>query len=266
MARLGIAPTDPPRFAFLVNHLVGEREGAWAEAADLLATTLGDNTHVGVLRHRAVAESFAGAPVSALALIPAIAEAGDTTARVAALAVHMGVLQFAAPDEPVLQLTHAFGAVLGELQFETGRLGRLGAMLAANLNNVTARLLDAEDAPLEDEAYRHTLTEGARLARLAWTAAGTWINRERADHLVALCANLLRAYEDAQKAALSGLRTIDENGSEDVDRAFLLVELSRAQRGLDKIGESEQSRAAALRLAAEFDKDTRAWFDARAAA
>jgi hypothetical protein len=266
MARRGLGDAEPARFAWLVNHVVGETQGGWAEAVGLLEQAVGDSRDPGVLRHRAVAESFSGAPLAALARIPDIAAGAGTTPQVASLVVRLGILQFAAEDTPVVPLAAAFDAVLSELRGAPEDTGRLGATLAASLNNVTSWLLDAKAAPVDDPVYRRALADGAALSKTFWTRAGTWMNRERADYLIALCANRLDDHGAAEEAALTGLRTIDENGSEDVDRAFLLIELARARRGLDRVGESEEARAAAFALAGAFDADLRAWFDSRAAA
>ena len=87
---------------------------------------------------------------------------------------------------------------------------------------------------------------------------------ERADYLVALCANRLGKWQQAHKAASRGLAIIAANGEEDIDRAFLLLALARSCQGLGKTAEAEQARSEARSLAQNFDKEIRAWFDSTA--
>lgn len=267
MGRDGVDPSDHARFAWLVNHVIGEKQAAWADALALLDAALAHSSEPGALRHHGVAALFAGAPVQALALQAKLATLTQADPVVAACAVQLGALQFAPADEAPLRLAAAFQALLPVLDPLLTRLGRLDTLVAASLNNVTSRLLETADAPTGDPLYAAALRDGAQLARRAWYAAGTWLQRERADYLVALCANKLQDFGAAKQAALAGLQTIDAHGPEDVDRAFLLLELARAHRGLGEAVQGEQARAAALQLAEGFDDaGLREWFDACAAA
>ena len=93
------------------------------------------------------------------------------------------------------------------------------------------------------------------------------MQHERADYLVALVCNASADWDAALAAATSGLATIEANGSEDVDRAFLLLEAGRAHRGAGRAAECESMRAAAFALAAAFEEPSlRPWFEERAAA
>ena len=72
-------------------------------------------------------------------------------------------------------------------------------------------------------------------------------------------------WESPRTAALSGLATIDANGPEDVDRAFLLLEVAHAERGLGQFEKSKEARSKAFELAASFEPTLHEWFKARAA-
>ena len=112
--------------------------------------------------------------------------------------------------------------------------------LAAGLNNATSRLLDI-NPDAREPVDREALQSGAAQALRFWQAAGTWVNHERALYLVTLVANRVGAYAQARDAAHEALELIAANGNEDVDRAFLLLQLSGAQQ---RLGEAAASRAA----------------------
>jgi tetratricopeptide (TPR) repeat protein len=261
-----VAEQDHRRFAWLVNHVFGEKEGDWPSAFDILDKTVAGSLEVPCIVHRAVAALGSGKPLRAFSLMADIAEESACSYAAADATVKLVVLQFSSADEPVLALVEVFNSVLAMLDGITDQLGKLSSLVAASLNNVTSRLMDAQNVDIHVPAYRHALTAGSQTCRSVWQAAGNWMNHERADYLVALCANRLQDYEAATAAARAGLKTIDDNGSEDVDRAFLLLELARAYKGLGQAEESQAVLSEALKLADGFDNDLREWFDARAKA
>jgi hypothetical protein len=167
---------------------------------------------------------------------------------------------------PAPEAALALQSVIDEVAAWTG-FGPLATPIAAALNNTVSAILEREDADPADAAVRRVLVEGAEAARRAWRAAGTWVNFERADYLVALCRNKIGDWEAARDAAQSGLDTITANGTEDVDRAFLLLELGRAWRGLGDEAQREEARAAAKGIAAGFEAAwLTEWFERMAAA
>jgi hypothetical protein len=265
MAQAGsVADKDQRRFAFLVNHIIGEKQGQWLLAFEILEKTVVDSSELPCKVHRAVAALAVGKPLQALRLIQDIAQAAECSYLAADAAVKLTVLQFSAADEPVLRLAEIFNGLLGVLKGSTGQLGKLSTFVAASLNNVTSRLMDAQEVDIDAAVYQQALTDGAQICRLIWQVVGNWMNHERADYLVALCANRLQAFEVAATAARAGLQTIKDNGSEDVDQAFLLLELARAYTGLGQTEPSQSARAQALSLAEAFDPELRVWFDSRA--
>ena len=260
-----VAEKDHRRFAWLTNHVIGEKEGQWSVALETLEMAISESSEVACLVQRAVAALSAGKPIRAFSLIPIIAQAGECSYLAADAAVKLAVVQFSAANESVPALAETFNSILGTFAGITGQLGKLSTLVAASLNNITSRLMDFKDADIRAPAYRQALTDGSQICRSVWQVAGNWVNHERADYLVALCANRLQDYEAALVAARSGIKTIEDNGSEDVDRAFLLLELARAHKGLGQTEKGQEARAEAVRLAAAFDKDLREWFDSREA-
>lgn len=259
-----VSPADHTRFAWLVNHVVGESQEQWGSASALLEKTLARSAEPAVLRHRAIAALFAGDALSGLALLPLFAAAAGVTLSLALAAVRLGVIQFSRKDIPAMDLAGPFLAVVEHIEADQSQPGKIAVILAAGLNNVSSRLMDDQSAPGDDPLYRQALTLGAAVCKAIWSVAGTWINQERADYLIALCANRTGDFERARQAADSGLSTIDRFGQEDVDRAFLLLELSRALHGLGESVQGAQARADAEQLAQDFDPSLREWFDSRA--
>ena len=259
---VGVSPADHTRFAWLVNHVVGESLEQWGSASALLEKTVARSAEPAVLRHRAIAALFAGDALNGLALLPRFADAAGVSLSLALAAVRLGVIQFSRKDIPAMDLAGPFLAVVEQIEAGQSQPGKIATILAAGLNNVTSRLID--EYPGDDPLYRQALTQGAAVCKAIWSVAGTWINQERADYLIALCANRTGDFERAKQAADSGLDTIRRFGQDDVDRAFLLLELSRALHGLGEPAQGAQARAEAMQLAQDFDPSLREWFDSRA--
>jgi hypothetical protein len=261
-----VEPQNLRRFAWLVNHLMGEKLEQWDKAASTLEKVVADCSEAPCLSQLAVAATLSGKPVRALALLPRIAQLAEAPVAAANAAVQLGILQFAKPSDTLGTQVQAFIGVLAVLEPLVGQLGKLATPIAGHLNNVTSRLMDNEGADVRDPQYREALMRGANAAKTIWSAAGNWMNHERADYLVALCGNRLQDHSVAKEAAVRGIQTIAEGGTEDVDRAFLLLELSRAERGLGNGQAASAAREEAMRLADAFDSDLRSWFDSRAKA
>jgi len=259
-----VAPEDRPRLTWLVNHVIGEKENRWPEALDLHIKFGGDDKARGVARNRAVAAILSAAPLEAWKAEADFSASAGCTFSQAQIAVRLGVLQHVAPSANVEPVAAALLDCLDEIGTWTDA-GSITDMLAASLNNVVSALLERDDAPAESDAYRRALSEGARAGRTLWLRAGTWVNHERAEYLVALCANATEDWSAGKAAAQSGLDIIAANGSEDVDRAFLLLELSRALAGEGDDEASRVARAQAFAIADGFGEQwLREWFESRA--
>ena len=261
-----VADTDATRCSFLAAHVIGELLGRWNEAFDVATRLAGSSRAPGALRHRAAAATLSGRALDAWAIERTIGEATGASPQLAAVAVRLAVLQYVVGSAPHDRLLPAFAATLDALD-ALASMQPLGAALGAALNNTVSTLLDRAKHRVDDAALGGAMRRGAEAARRAWREAGTWTEHERADYLVALVGNATGDWDGALAAAEAGLATIAANGSEDVDRAFLLLEAARAHRGAGRDAERDTARAAAFALAASFDEPSlKTWFDERAAA
>lgn len=272
LAQQGVLADELPRFCWLVNHVIGEKLGRWHEACSLLQATVTGAEDLRSLCHLAVAAHLAGDPVLAWRTADRLHEEALVTRPVTDCLIRLSTLQFAASSLATAPFCALLDSCVEQLAEETGLahsgdgddLGELGKPLAAALNNVVSLLLDHPDASAADTAYRRSLLDGARVARTLWQRVGTWLNDERANYLVALCANRVEDWPAAQLAAEGALDTIRKNGAEEVDRAFILLELARALAAQGLPSEAETARNTAQALARDFDGDLREWFEQRA--
>lgn len=254
---------DLIRFTWLVSHVVGEIQAAWLDAYALMLRTVPKDAPVAALANFAACAYLAGAPVKAMAIESQIADALSCDHMHPKCIVQLAVLQNVGKTADPNDLVAALSGCLAYLRSATAP-EKVVRVYASSLNNVTSLLLDHKSVDHQAEPVRSVLLEGSERCRELWRKAGTWVNHERADYLVALCANRVGNWSTAQSAALSGLATIDSNGQEDVDRAFILLELARAERGLGHSAQYEAARSQAFELAVSFDPDLRKWFESRA--
>lgn len=250
------------RFTWLVNHVIGEKQSRWKDANMLIGEVL-----------RPYLERVE-TPASALPL-PALRNAavaallsGDLL-RVCAIESQLVTTHVLRPTEAsIVVRTAALGFLVSPARARDVSLGIAGIVqtvdtwdtdspadpsVAASLNNVVSSLIELDDATIDDIAVRHAISSGARAARTLWLRAGGWTHHERADYLCALAANRLGMHAEALEAAERGLRVIDENGVEDVDRAFLLLETVRAFRGLGRDADATRHFSLADKLASAWD-------------
>ena len=258
-----VESADLGRVGWLVNHVVGERAGRWGDALLLHRKFARPDEPAQASWYRSVAAALAGAPLEAWHAERTFAAAADCSAESASIALRLAVLQFSVGALDLSDVVREVAACAAELK-RRGDFGGLEKFLAPALNNLVTALTERSDAAVGDQAYRAAVTDGADLAYQAWSLAGTWVNQERAEYLRALSANLLRNWQAGRDAATRALQLIEANGAQDVDRAFLLLELGRAQRGLGDSASAEQSAKAAAQLAADFgDAGLVSWFEDR---
>jgi hypothetical protein len=255
-----VETADLRPLSWLINHVVGEQAARWSDALSLQTRLARPDEPAQAAWNRSVAAVLAGAPLDAWHAERAFAALAGCSADSARLALRFAVLQFLVGTSELSGVLRELQACQAELQLRPDFEG-LQRFLAPALNNLVTALTERADAAVTDEAYRAVVTDGADLAFNAWSLAGTWVNWERAEYLRALTANLLRRWQAGHDAARRALQLIEANGAQDVDRAFLLLELSRAQRGLGDEIAAEQSAAAAAALAAAFeDASLNTWF------
>jgi pyrroline-5-carboxylate reductase len=228
-------------YAFLVNHVLGEKLGQWAEAALRLAPLARAGAPLAVLRQCAVAARLAGDAAQAGAAVALLAAQAGADRSAAQLVVEVAALG-------CTTLTSAHAAPLMRLAARAAALpaGPLDAAFAAGFNNVTTALYYAtREAPLL-ATLRGGLRRGAEAALLFWLRAGGWQEHERAHYLRAKIA--LRTGEPVAAVAHAerGLAIVAANGDDAVEKAFLLPLLAAA---VERCG--DRSRAAALRVEVE---------------
>jgi hypothetical protein len=266
LAQSAIADDDLQRYTWLVNHVIGEKLGDWPNALSLQRQVGDGREHRAALRNTAIAASMAGDALAGLVAEARFADVAAVSPAQAAMSVRLGMLQYAVSDAPTEHAAVALNHCVREIDAWPG-LGPLADQFAAALNNIVSALLDRSDADAANPVTRAALREGSKLARRAWSEAGTWVNVERADYLVAMCLNKIGDWQAAADAARSGLDTIARNGTEDVDRAFLLLELGKACRELGLGDEASSATAQASSLAKQFAEPAlREWFESRVAA
>jgi hypothetical protein len=258
-----VESADLRRLSWLVNHVVGEQSGRWGDALTLQKKFARQDEPAQAAWNRSVAAALAGSPLDAWHAERAFASVAGCSAETARLALRVAVLQFLAGTFELSEVLREMTPCLAELA-ALSDFGGLEKFLAPALNNLVSALTERHDVVITDANFRTAVTNGAELAFKAWSLAGTWVNWERAEYLRALTANLLRDWHAAQAAATRALELIEVHGVQDVDRAFLLLELSRAQRGLGDAVAAENSASAATRLAAELnDPGLTTWFEDR---
>jgi hypothetical protein len=232
----GLPASRLPLLGFLLLHVIGERLGQWAEAADRLDAlrSARQDVPLAVLAHAAAAAQLADrSPNPALDALAATGGAAEARTLIA-----LGALGWRPPAEDA-----AFAGELARLATESDRHeanGPLNQRLAIAFNNTTSSLLDRAAEPVPSP-IASALRAGANAALRFWTAAGTWVNHERALYLRALVANRVGDSASARDDCRRALELIAAHGGEDVDRAFLLLQLAGA---LMRLGDAAGGQAA----------------------
>lgn len=270
-ARLrAIAPSalqadDLASYSWLVNHVIGEKGHDWPGARALLEAlpALAGQPPV-VLRNRAVACAMSGDALQAWQAEGELAQALACGPALAATAVRLGALQhLAGSADPLLVAATLVPCVQAIDAAPAG--GPVLVMAARAINNAVSGWLEHPQPATADPLVGTAMRRAARCCKTVWQRAGTWMQVERADYLIALVANALADWEAAAQAARDGILLIEANGGEDVDRAFLLLELARARYGIGEDGSARTARDAAFALAERFDEPgLREWFDRKA--
>jgi len=245
-----------PLLAYLTIHVLGEKLGQWAEAADrleeLLRTARAD-APLAVLAHAAAASHLAGRRDNP-ALAALVAAGGAAQANTL---VQLNVLHWRPTTEPATLAAGLRPLADESQQFDPG--GPLGQRLAIAFNNTTSRLLDLAAAPVDPQT-RSALLAGAAAALRFWQANGTWVHLERALYLRALVHNRIDEPAAARDDCLRALDLIAAHGEEEVDCTFLQLQLAAA---LLRLGDDEGRRhlAEARASAAGWDDaGLKSWF------
>ncbi len=252
-----LAATRLGELAFLFNHVLGEKFGRWDEAAERIAQlAVRDDAPPGVWRQLFAAHTLRGDALGAAAARTALARSTGASDAEANWAGELTVLAYV--TDPLSRADDVLALAKAAAQIEASPLD---AALAACFNNVTARLLEASlNRPLA-AAGAAALRAGAEAARRFWYRAGQWLQHERADYLCAKVDVRIGDAAAAIAAAEHGLRVVEANGNDAVERAFLLLPLAAALAASGQMARAEALRAEAERLASGFDAATRAAFE-----
>lgn len=265
LAALDVPADQLGRFTWLINHVIGEKFNLWGEAHALIvkATAQHASLPLPVLRYTAVSAYFSGDLLAGLALERRMMQLGLPGDQ-AATAVRAGALNFAVTHERVLDVAAALHTVIESVD-RWDQASAADALVAASLSNVVSALLDEDDETVGHSDVRDAMIHGASAARTLWRRAGTWVNEERADYLCSLVFNRLGEPAKALEAAERGRQLIETNGSEDVDRAFLMLESARALAGLSRKAEGLEYLKQAVSISQQWDDESlRKWFDGKA--
>lgn len=247
-----------PRLSFLLDHVLGEKFGLWPEAlagqrvivqqAGLEATPL-------MYRHAAVAAQVAGDVNLARGWTQALAASADAPIAKARALVSLGAVAFSVSRlgaDAAGRLTLQALQPLAALHAMPGN--GLDAAFGAVTNNLASELLERPLDDLGQPDLRVALQLTAEHAQRFWQRAGTWVHRERAHYLGAMAGNALGQGAQGIAEARAGLALLDEfdaAGDENVDRAFLELELAMGLRLSGQPGRAD-ALARALALAALF--------------
>lgn len=260
-----------PGLAFLFNHVLGEKLGAWAEAHtrfEALLAAAGDTPAIALWRQSATAARLAGDDAATARLTAALAGAAGTAERQAQDVVALTAASFQVPALPAAQASEAASAALALLaQPAWDAPDPLDAAVAACTNNIASHLVERAPAELQVPALRSAVVAAAQAAERFWLRAGNWVHHERAAYLRAMVANALGDAAQARDHALRALALIDANDTareEQVDRAFIELEHARACRDLALDDEARTAQDTADALAAQFnDPGLDEWFAGR---
>lgn len=287
-----LPPERWPGYAFLLNHVLGEKLHRWDEALQYQRAllNLAQPAPAAVLWRQAATaarlaeaaapasrDGVAGAPsrgvteagASAQELAAAFAQASGANLERCIELLRLSAAMYAAPGESATRAADGVLAALAPLTLPGWQApGPLDASVAACANNLASGLLDRPPADLAHPSLRAALAQSAEQAHRFWLRAGTWVHHERAFYLRAMVCNSLGEPQWARahaQAALALLDTHDAEHAEDIDRAFTEMERWFACERLGLVEEAGDANTKALALRAAFnDADLEHSFEQRA--
>lgn len=262
-----------PGLAFLLNHVLGEKCGAWGEAHERQVNLLyaaGDKPAVVLWRQAAAAAQAAGEPAEARRLCVSLADAAGAPLQAAQDVVALTVAIYRVPRMPPGAAAECTREALVALRDDalTWQIANpLDTAVASCMNNIASGLVERPQEELAHPPLRAALEDAARLAEHFWLRAGNWVHHERAAYLRALVGNALDEAPQAREHALRALALIDANDIDDaekVDRAFIELEHAHACHALELLEEANAAQARAEAIASTFgDAFLDDWFASR---
>jgi len=121
--------------------------------------------------------------------------------------------------------------------------------LAASCNNLASQLLDEP----RDDARDTLMLEAAHQSRRTWAEVGTWLQVERADFILALCAAKVGDAAQALSHAQSCLAICEANGADAFERFFAQQALGEAYRVDGNMPRARDELEAMHRLIGDID-------------
>ncbi len=262
-----------PGMAFLLNHVLGEKFGAWGEALErqtALLRAAGDKPAGVLWRQAAAAAQAAGEAAEARRLCGAFGDATGASPQAAHDVVALTVAMYRVPKMAHGAAAECVHEALKPLHDDTATwrdANPLDSAAAACTNNIASGLVERPQQELAHPPLRAALQDAARLAEHFWLRAGNWVHHERAAYLRAMVGNALDEAPQAREHALRALALIDANDVDDaekVDRAFIELEHAHACRALELLDEANAAQAKAESIAATFgDAFLDDWFASR---
>jgi len=268
-----LPPERWPGLAFLLNHVFGEKLGLPAEAHAMfgpLLSAAGSHPPLALWRQAAAAAQLAGDSAAARRLSDSLATAASASAPTTQHVVALTAAMYRAPAADAAEVADAVLPALQAVQASAWEAPHpLDSAVAACANNIAASLQERSQSDLAQGALRAALDLAAQTAERFWLRAGTWVHYERAAYGRAAAATALGEPHRARHHALRALALLDEHDlekAENVDRAFIELELAHACRHLGLAEEARKAQANADTLAANFnDAGLDAWFAKRGA-
>jgi len=243
-----------PRLSFLLDHVFGEKFDLWAEALAgqrAIVERVGAQATPLIFRHAAIAAQIAGDNTLARTWMQALAASADAPLAKARALVTLGAVAFSVSRQDAESAGRLALQALQPLAALHATPGTgLDAAFGVVTNNLASELLERRLGDLGQPDLRTALHLSAAHAQRFWQRAGTWVNRERAHYLSAMAANALGQGGEGAAHARAGLDLLDERdpaGNENVDRAFLELELGMGLRLAEQAGRHDAlDRAQAL--------------------
>ena len=244
-------------FIWLVNHVVGELLSDWASAFDLLLSNRWEYSAI-YFKFLACTAYCSARPVHAFAAEREYAELAGVSLVEAKVLVGLLCVQSLQGSVDIAQSISVLEGYVALLGLPSS--SPVGKGAAAALNNIISKLIDDPRLQDDEQSHQKVIIDAAVACERLWMQFGTWLNHERSLYLCALTFNRFAQWRSALEVAGKALVIIDSNGVEEVDRAFLLLEASKAYQGLGNREKADEALHAADRIARDFDSQLSHWF------
>ena len=247
-------------YFWLINHVVGELLSDWESAFLWLNANKCEGMEA-YFKFLSVAAYFSGHPVQAFNAEFEYSRLANVSVSETKALVNLLCVQSARGDESIVNsltlLSNYASSFISPASPVTGK------SMAAALNNIVSKLIEDPRLEADDPFHKHTTIEAALICKQLWRDFGVWVNHERSLYLCALTFNRFSEWKSSVDCVEEALGIIASNGSENVDKAFLLLELAKAQQGLGYRAEAENCLDEADCIARDFDSHLKQWFAGR---